>query len=110
MQMTGLQNQAFLEAGAEFGWDTRRLGFPAAETVRRHEPVGVVAAVIPWNAPQQSATVKLIPALLAACSVVLKLAPETVLDGQMLGELFAEAGVFHSVGRRIEACAVFPAP
>jgi aldehyde dehydrogenase (NAD+) len=93
IQLTGLQNQAFLKAAAEFEWETRRPGFPAAETVLRHEPVGVVAAVIPWNAPQQSATVKLIPALLAGCSVILKLALETALDGQMLGELFAEAGV-----------------
>jgi len=55
---------------------------PEAETVVRREPVGVVAAVIPWNAPQQAA-VKLIPALLGGCSSIPKLAPETALDGQV---------------------------
>jgi acyl-CoA reductase-like NAD-dependent aldehyde dehydrogenase len=93
MQMVSLQNQAFLRAAGTFDWETRRPGFPDAETVWRHEPVGVVAAVIPWNAPQQSSTVKLVPALLAGCSVILKLAPETALDGQILGELFTEAGL-----------------
>ena len=51
------------------------------------------AAVIPWNAPHQVALVKLYPALLAGCTAILKLAPETALSGQFLGELFAEAGV-----------------
>jgi acyl-CoA reductase-like NAD-dependent aldehyde dehydrogenase len=58
----------------------------------RREPVGVVAAVIPWNAPHQSALVKVIPALLAGCTVILKPSPETALDGLLLGELFTEAG------------------
>ncbi len=34
-----------------------------------------------------------VPALLAGCTAILKLAPETALDGQYLGELFAEAGL-----------------
>ncbi len=55
---------------------------PEAETGVRREPVGVVAAVIPWNAPQQAA-VKLIPALLGGCSSIPKLAPEMALDGQV---------------------------
>lgn len=61
-------------------------------TVRR-EPVRVIAAVIPWNAPHQSALAKIVPALLAGCTVVLKAAPETALDALVLGEIFAEAGL-----------------
>src|SRR4029077_13043344 len=53
----------------------------------------VVAAVIPWNAPQQSALVKLIPALLAGNTAILKPSPETALDGVRLGELLADAGL-----------------
>ncbi|PLZ03185.1 aldehyde dehydrogenase [Burkholderia sp. WAC0059] len=87
------QNAAYLEVAARYPWEARQTGMPAGETVWRREPVGVVAAIIPWNAPHQSALVKLFPALLAGCTVILKLAPETALDGQFLGELLTEAGV-----------------
>lgn len=55
-------------------------------TVRR-EPIGVVAAIVPWNFPQTLASFKWAPALAAGCTVVLKPSPETVLDAA----LFAEA-------------------
>ena len=44
------------------------------------QPVGVVAAVVPWNMPQFLTVTKVVPALLAGCSVVLKPAPESVLE------------------------------
>lgn len=87
------QNSAYLKSAADFPWESVQQGFPAGETLWRKEPVGVVAAIIPWNAPQQSALVKIFPALLAGCSVILKTAPETPLNGHRLGELFSEAGV-----------------
>jgi aldehyde dehydrogenase (NAD+) len=91
--LTG-QTGAYLRAAEELGWEERR-PFPggSSELVFRHEPVGVVAAVIPWNAPHQSALTKVIPALLAGNSVILKLAPETALDGMALGDLLREAGL-----------------
>jgi acyl-CoA reductase-like NAD-dependent aldehyde dehydrogenase len=88
-----VQNAAYLKAAAGFPWETVQTGFPAGETLWRKEPVGVVAAIVPWNAPQQSALVKMFPALLAGCAVILKTAPETPLDGHRLGELFNQAGV-----------------
>lgn len=87
------QNEAYLKAAAEFPWEAIRPGFPQGDTLWRCVPLGVVAAIIPWNAPHQSALAKLVPALLAGCTGVLKLAPETGLDGHLLGKLFAEAGV-----------------
>ena len=87
------QNAAYLKVAAEYPWELRRPAFPGGEIVWRREPVGVAAIIIPWNAPHQSALVKLFPALLAGCTVVLKLAPETALDGQFLGELLTESGV-----------------
>ncbi|KCZ94216.1 aldehyde dehydrogenase [Hyphomonas johnsonii] len=88
------QNAAYLEAAKAYPWDVRRPSFGGqTDTVWRREAVGVVAAIIPWNAPHQSALVKLFPALLAGCPVILKLAPETALDGQFLGEMFAAAGL-----------------
>lgn len=48
----------------------------SGHTIVRREPVGVVAAIVPWNVPQVLAAVKLAPALAAGCTVVLKPAPE----------------------------------
>ncbi|MFJ9036078.1 aldehyde dehydrogenase [Streptomyces sp. NPDC102406] len=59
----------------------------------RREPVGVVAAVVPWNVPQFVAAAKLAPALLAGCTVVLKPSPESPLDAYVLGEIAKEAGL-----------------
>lgn len=58
-----------------------------------HRPLGVVAAVSPWNVPISMAVQKSVPALLAGCTVVLKPAPETPLDSFLFAELVAEAGV-----------------
>jgi acyl-CoA reductase-like NAD-dependent aldehyde dehydrogenase len=84
------QTGAYLRAAESFGWE-ERIG--DTSNVLRREPVGVVAAVIPWNAPHQSALVKLVPALLAGCTVILKASPETALDALVLGDMFAEIGV-----------------
>jgi phenylacetaldehyde dehydrogenase len=56
------------------------------------EPVGVVGAIVPWNAPLVLTAMKLAPALAAGCTVVLKPAENTSLSALMLAELFAEAG------------------
>ena len=53
----------------------------------------MVAAIPPWNVPQFTIMSKLVPALLAGCTVVVKPAPETPLDGYLLAELLTEAGV-----------------
>lgn len=58
----------------------------------RREPVGVVAAIVPWNFPLLVAIWKLGPALAAGCTVVLKPAEQTPLTALMLGELILEAG------------------
>src|SRR5207249_7397514 len=59
----------------------------------RREPVGVVAAIVPWNVPQAVTMQKLAPALLAGCTVVLKPAEETPLDAVLLAQLVEEAGL-----------------
>nr|WP_202449703.1 aldehyde dehydrogenase [Streptomyces sp. SID4917] len=89
------QTDAFLRAAAELPWE-EELPQPEGATGRilvRREPVGVVAAVIPWNAPHQSALVKIVPALLAGCTVVLKTSPENALVTLLLGEILTAAGV-----------------
>ena len=57
------------------------------------EPVGVVGAIIPWNAPLSLIVMKLGPALLAGCSVVLKLSPEAPGEGYILAEAAEAAGL-----------------
>src|SRR4051794_4627034 len=75
-----------------FPWEETRTGMFGETRVRR-EPVGVVAAIIPWNVPLFIAINKLVPALLAGCTVILKPAPETPIDALWLGALFSEAGL-----------------
>ncbi|WP_280190273.1 aldehyde dehydrogenase family protein [Delftia sp. PS-11] len=85
------------------GWATKIEGMthehsvpfaPEAQmfTYTRREPVGVVAAVVPWNFPLLMATWKLAPALAAGCTLVLKPAEQTPLTALMLAELIQEAG------------------
>ena len=62
-------------------------------TIVRREPVGVVAAIVPWNYPQALAAFKLAPALAAGCTVVLKAAPETALDAMVFAEAAQECGI-----------------
>ena len=67
-------------AGGEFGLLVR-------------EPVGVVAAIIPWNGPVASITHKAAPALLAGCTVILKSAPEAPGEGLIMAEIAEEIGL-----------------
>jgi phenylacetaldehyde dehydrogenase len=59
----------------------------------RHEPIGVVAAITPWNVPLCEAVWKLAPVLATGCTVVLKPAEQTPLTTLRLAELCEEAGV-----------------
>jgi acyl-CoA reductase-like NAD-dependent aldehyde dehydrogenase len=59
----------------------------------RREPVGVCAAIVPWNFPIQNAAWKLAPALAAGNSVVLKPAEQTPCTAIELAKLCTEAGV-----------------
>lgn len=70
-----------------------RPGALGGRTVVRGEPVGVVAAITPWNYPQPLAAMKIAPALAAGCTVVLKPAPETALDAFVFADAAQEAGI-----------------
>ncbi len=67
-----------------FGYTSRR--------VAHYEPVGVVAAITPWNVPLYVNIGKVVAALLAGCTVILKPAPDTPGAGAIFGELAKEAG------------------
>jgi aldehyde dehydrogenase (NAD+) len=57
------------------------------------EPVGVVAAIIPWNAPSSLLAYKLAPALLAGCSVIIKASPEAPGAAYVIAEVCEEIGL-----------------
>jgi acyl-CoA reductase-like NAD-dependent aldehyde dehydrogenase len=82
---------AFCGLAGSYQWQQARPGLYGNDIRIVKQPVGVVAAVVPWNMPQFLTVCKIVPALLAGCSVVLKPAPESVLDALLLAELVAEA-------------------
>lgn len=69
----------YAELGKRFELEETRPGMFGPVVVRK-EPVGVAAAVVPWNVPLFVTILKLAPAFLAGCTVVLKPAPETPLN------------------------------
>ena len=88
---------AFVEWAAE---EAKRLygeiipsPFPDARIHVLRQPVGVVAAITPWNFPSAMITRKAGPALAAGCTVVLKPAAETPLSALALAELADRAGI-----------------
>ncbi|WP_295654134.1 aldehyde dehydrogenase [uncultured Dietzia sp.] len=85
--------EAFTKIAREFPWEETRAGALGGEVMVRREAVGVVAAIPPWNVPQFTVLSKVIPALLAGCTIVVKPAPETPLDSYLLADLLIEAGV-----------------
>ena len=88
-----MQVEAFLGIARAYPWEETRTGVLGTDVLVRREPVGVVAAIPPWNVPQFTILSKVVPALLAGCTVVVKPAPETPLDAYLLAELLVEAGV-----------------
>jgi acyl-CoA reductase-like NAD-dependent aldehyde dehydrogenase len=82
---------AFCDLAASYPWREARPGLYGSDVHIRREPVGVVAAIVPWNMPQFLIVTKLIPALLAGCTVVLKPAPESPLNALLLAEMLAES-------------------
>jgi phenylacetaldehyde dehydrogenase len=82
------------------GWTTKLTGETSlsspqsrAFTYSLREPVGVVGAITPWNAPFLMAVNKLSPALAAGCTVVLKPAELAPLSALRLGQLMEEIGL-----------------
>jgi acyl-CoA reductase-like NAD-dependent aldehyde dehydrogenase len=86
-------------AGGEFGLILR-------------EPVGVVGAIIPWNSPLSLISYKIAPALLAGCTVIVKLSPEAPGEGYVVAEAAEAAdlppGVLNVVtaDREVSECLV----
>jgi acyl-CoA reductase-like NAD-dependent aldehyde dehydrogenase len=84
--------ESYLELAETYPFrSVRRSGTGSALVTR--EPVGVVAAVVPWNVPQSVTMLKLAPALITGCTMVVKPSPETPLDAYLMAELLQRAGL-----------------
>ncbi len=92
--------QNFLRAVKDFEFE-RPLGDHAPDTRILYDPVGVCGLITPWNWPMNQVTLKVIPALLTGCTMVLKpseIAPlSSMLFAEMLDEAGVPAGVFNLV-------------
>ncbi|WP_417218508.1 aldehyde dehydrogenase family protein [Arthrobacter sp.] len=73
--------------------DVRPFPSGVGESVVRRDPVGVCALIAPWNFPINLMVIKLAPALLAGCSVVMKPASPTPLSFRFIVDAVAAAGV-----------------
>jgi acyl-CoA reductase-like NAD-dependent aldehyde dehydrogenase len=82
---------AFTMVASSYEFEELRTGFYGSDIRIAKQPVGVVAAVVPWNMPQFLTIGKVIPALLAGCTVVVKPSPESSLDALLLAEFIEQA-------------------
>ena len=83
----------FAEEGRRIYGDTISANNPNQRIVTLKQPVGVVAAITPWNFPIAMITRKVAPALAAGCTIVLKPATETPLCALALADLGERAGI-----------------
>jgi|TARA_B110000503_G_C7158453_1_gene418478 succinate-semialdehyde dehydrogenase/glutarate-semialdehyde dehydrogenase len=83
----------FAEQAKRVMGDTIASPIPNARILVLKEPIGVCAAITPWNFPSAMITRKVSPALAAGCTVVLKPAEQTPLSALALAQLAHEAGI-----------------
>ncbi|MDE0853657.1 MAG: aldehyde dehydrogenase [Nevskia sp.] len=83
--------QYYAQLAQSIPQEERRPSQMGRETLVSRHPVGVVAAIVPWNFPVVLAMTKIAPALAAGCTAVIKPSPGTVLDSYILAEAAAEA-------------------
>jgi aldehyde dehydrogenase (NAD+) len=94
--MTGGSTMAFdqiIAVAEQFAFVERRSSAVVKSAIVTHEPVGVVAAIAPWNAPYGIMLNKVAYALAAGCTVIMKPSPETPLETYIIAEAAAAAGV-----------------
>jgi len=108
--LTAEQGKPLKEAAGEIAYAASYIEWFAAEALRMEgeiipslssdkrilvlrEPVGVCAAITPWNFPEAMITRKVAPALAAGCSILVKPAPQTPFSALALAELALRAGL-----------------
>ncbi|KFE34024.1 aldehyde dehydrogenase family protein [Thioclava atlantica] len=82
----------FIDAAKEFDW-VHPLGDGTPGAMISYEAVGVVGLITPWNWPMNQVTLKVIPAILAGCTMVLKPSEEAPLSSLLFAEIVDAAGL-----------------
>jgi len=81
------------EAGAAYPYVQEKDTYAAGKAYIVAEPVGVVAAIAPWNAPYGLMATKLAYSLITGCTVIMKPSPETPLEAYIIAEACEAAGL-----------------
>jgi len=89
--VAGLRGLAAL--GESFPWTEQKKGHVVDTAIIAREPVGVVAAIAPWNAPFGIMANKVFYSLVAGCTVVVKPSPETPLEAYIIAEAAEAVGL-----------------
>ncbi|MEU1106732.1 aldehyde dehydrogenase family protein [Streptomyces tibetensis] len=79
---------SYAELAATYAFEEK-----TGNSVVHHEPVGVVAAITPWNYPLHQIVAKVAPALAAGCTIVVKPAEDTPLVARLFADAVHEAGI-----------------
>jgi acyl-CoA reductase-like NAD-dependent aldehyde dehydrogenase len=79
--------------GESFAWVEKHTSSTGQPALLVREPVGVVAAIIPWNAPHSLMAYKVGAALIAGCTVIIKASPEAPASPYFLAEICEEIGL-----------------
>lgn len=83
----------YADIGDTFAFEEPRRASSGHEAYLVREPVGVVAAIVPWNGPAALMTYKCAPALIAGCTVVIKPSPEAPTSAYLFAEICETVGL-----------------
>jgi aldehyde dehydrogenase (NAD+) len=84
--------EGFLRAAKDFQWEHPLGDWAPGERIL-HEPIGVCALITPWNWPMNQIVLKVVPALLAGCTMILKPSEIAPLSGLLFADMVHEAGI-----------------
>lgn len=90
--LAGAFNQ-YADMADTFAFSEPRVSASGMKAMLVREPVGVVAAIIPWNGPAGLLAYKASPALLAGCTLVVKSSPEAPCSAYLFAEVCEEVGL-----------------
>ena len=79
--------------GETFAWEEKHISSMGLPALLVREPVGVVAAIIPWNAPHALMAYKVAAALIAGCTIIIKASPEAPSSPYFMAEICEEVGL-----------------
>lgn len=86
--------RGFADLAESYQWESPQpCSVPGHEALLLREPVGVVAAIAPWNMPYAIMMQKVASALAAGCTVIVKPSPETPLEAYIMAEAAEAAGL-----------------